>query len=91
MPPLYANLRPDASNLADVRSDLCANIGEWLADTPCVPSGGRLRGFSNRWMGDAAALKVVVSPKPDETRGLSMQGLAVNDIGRLALAAWPVV
>jgi hypothetical protein len=42
-------------------------------------------------MGDAAALKVVVSLKPDETRGLSMQGLAVNDIGRLALAAWPVV
>ncbi len=37
------------------------------------------------------SLKVVVSPKPDETRGLSLQNLSVDDIGRLALAAWPVV
>jgi ketosteroid isomerase-like protein len=41
--------------------------------------------------GRIATLKVVVSPKPDEAPGLSMSALSVDDIGRLALAAWPVV
>lgn len=41
--------------------------------------------------GKIASLKVVVSPRPDEAEGLNMDGLTVNDIGRLALAAWPVV
>ena len=38
-------------------------------------------------------LRVNVSPKPDESlnRELSMQDLSVQDIGRLSLAAWPVV
>ncbi len=36
-------------------------------------------------------LRVVVSPKPDKAEGLSLDGLAVNDIGRLSLAAWAVV
>lgn len=38
-----------------------------------------------------ASLKVVVSPKPDKSEGLSLDGLAVDDIGRLSLAAWAVV
>lgn len=41
--------------------------------------------------GRISALKVVISPKPDESGGLSMEKLSVDDIGRLALAAWPVV
>lgn len=38
-----------------------------------------------------ASLKVVVSPKADKTDGLRLEGLAVDDIGRLSLAAWAVV
>jgi ketosteroid isomerase-like protein len=41
--------------------------------------------------GRISHLKVVVSPKPDEARDLSLENLSVVDIGRLALAAWPVV
>ena len=41
--------------------------------------------------GKIASLRIVVSPKPDKTSNLRMEGLTVNDIGRLALAAWPVV
>jgi ketosteroid isomerase-like protein len=37
------------------------------------------------------SLKVVITPKPRQTRTLSMEELTVDDIGRLALAAWPVV
>ncbi len=37
------------------------------------------------------SLNVVVSPKPDETSGLSLKDLAVDDIGRLTLAAWAIV
>jgi ketosteroid isomerase-like protein len=36
-------------------------------------------------------LKVVISPKADDAKGLKLDGLTTNDIGRLALAAWPVV
>ena len=38
-----------------------------------------------------ASLKVVVSPKPDKSDGLRLEGLSVDDIGRLSLAAWAVV
>jgi hypothetical protein len=38
-----------------------------------------------------ASLKVVVSPKADKSDGLQLEGLAVDDIGRLSLAAWAVV
>lgn len=38
-----------------------------------------------------ASLKVVVSPKADKADGLELEGLAVEDIGRLSLAAWAVV
>lgn len=38
-----------------------------------------------------SGLKVVVSPKADDAPNLKMDDLTVNDIGRLALAAWPVV
>ncbi len=38
-----------------------------------------------------SSLRVVVSPKPEKVENLRMEGLTVNDIGRLALAAWPVV
>jgi len=36
-------------------------------------------------------LKLVVSPRPDRNEKLLMDDLSVNDIGRLALAAWAVV
>ncbi|TPJ54851.1 hypothetical protein [Mesorhizobium sp. B2-6-4] len=41
--------------------------------------------------GKISLLKVTVSPKAEDTPGLSLQGLAVADIGRLSLAAWAVV
>ena len=41
--------------------------------------------------GRISALKVTVSPRAQDTPGLSLQGLAVADIGRLSLAAWCVV
>ncbi|MCB1764504.1 MAG: hypothetical protein KDJ22_00375 [Candidatus Competibacteraceae bacterium] len=41
--------------------------------------------------GKIASLKVIVSPKPDDSTGLSLRGLSVDDIGRLSLAAWAVV
>ena len=36
-------------------------------------------------------LKVVISPQPAATKNLSADELAVDDIGRLSLAAWAVV
>ena len=41
--------------------------------------------------GKITNLKVVVSPRPDTAPNLKLDGLAVEDIGRLALAAWAVV
>jgi hypothetical protein len=41
--------------------------------------------------GRIASLKVVISPKADDAPNLNLSGLSVTDIGRLALAAWPVV
>jgi len=43
--------------------------------------------------GRVASLKIVVSPRADEAPNadLSLEGLAVEDIGRLSLAAWAVV
>ncbi|MDD3448071.1 MAG: hypothetical protein PHF72_03465 [Gammaproteobacteria bacterium] len=41
--------------------------------------------------GRITSLKVVISPKADDAANLRLEGLSVNDIGRLALAAWPVV
>ena len=41
--------------------------------------------------GKISALKIVVAPKAEKTEGHSLRGLAVNDIGRLSLAAWAVV
>jgi hypothetical protein len=41
--------------------------------------------------GKIASLKVVTSPKPDGSQNLRLDALAVDDIGRLALAAWCVV
>lgn len=38
-----------------------------------------------------SSLKVVVSPRPEETQNFSLEGLGVDDIGRLSLAAWMVV
>jgi ketosteroid isomerase-like protein len=38
-----------------------------------------------------AALRIVVSPRPENTPQFRLEGLAVDDIGRLALAAWAVV
>ncbi len=51
-------------------------------------SGSHTFTFKN---GKIASLRVVVSPKPDEAPGLALADLSVTDIGRLALAAWPVV
>lgn len=41
--------------------------------------------------GKISALKVSVSPKPEDSEGLALSDLAVRDIGRLSLAAWAVV
>ncbi len=41
--------------------------------------------------GKISNLKIVVSPKHDEAPNLTAQALAINDIGRLALAAWLIV
>jgi len=41
--------------------------------------------------GKISSLKVVISPKHEEAANLKAATLSVNDIGRLALAAWPVV
>ncbi|HET7541445.1 MAG TPA: nuclear transport factor 2 family protein [Polyangiaceae bacterium] len=41
--------------------------------------------------GKIVSLKVVVSPKADETPQFDLKALGVEDIGRLSLAAWMVV
>jgi hypothetical protein len=41
--------------------------------------------------GKISSLKVVVSPRAEAAKNLRMEGLSVDDIGRLALAAWPIV
>jgi ketosteroid isomerase-like protein len=41
--------------------------------------------------GKIAKVRIVVSPKGEAAQGLRFQDLAVEDIGRLALAAWAVV
>lgn len=41
--------------------------------------------------GKISSLKVVVSPRPGTAPDLRLEGLGVDDIGRLALAAWCVV
>jgi len=41
--------------------------------------------------GRISSLKIVISPKPDVSANLRLEDLTINDIGRLALAAWPVV
>lgn len=41
--------------------------------------------------GKITDLKIVVSPRPHAAPNLKLDGLAVEDIGRLALAAWAVV
>lgn len=43
--------------------------------------------------GKISKLRVNVSPKADESteQSLSLSGLSVQDVGRLSLAAWPVV
>jgi ketosteroid isomerase-like protein len=51
-------------------------------------SGAHTFTFKN---GKIGSLKVVISPRPETSEGLDFAGLSVNDIGRLALAAWPVV
>lgn len=38
-----------------------------------------------------SSLKIVVSPKAENTENLKLANLGVEDIGRLALAAWAVV
>ena len=41
--------------------------------------------------GKIASLRIIVSPKPDRAANLNLEGLTVNDIGRLTLAAWAIV
>jgi hypothetical protein len=43
--------------------------------------------------GKIKSLRVSVSPKPDQSRlqNLTVADLSVEDVGRLSLAAWPVV
>lgn len=53
-------------------------------------AGSHLFEFEN---GKIKILRVSVSPKPDESKlkNLSFKELSVVDVGRLSLAAWPVV
>jgi hypothetical protein len=53
-------------------------------------AGSHLFTFQN---GKIKTLRVSISPKPDESQiaNLSTTDLSVSDIGRLSLAAWPVV
>jgi ketosteroid isomerase-like protein len=51
-------------------------------------SGSHTFEFKN---GRIASLRIVVSPRPDTTPQFRLEGLEVDDIGRLALAAWAVV
>ena len=41
--------------------------------------------------GKISSLKIFVSPKAEEARNLRLANLGVEDVGRLALAAWAVV
>lgn len=41
--------------------------------------------------GKILSLKVVVAPRPQEAQNLALDGLSVEDVGRLALTAWAVV
>ena len=41
--------------------------------------------------GRISHLRVVVSPKPEDSSGFDREALSVDDIGRLSLAAWAVV
>lgn len=43
--------------------------------------------------GKIKSLRVTVSPKPDQSQleSLRLTDLTINDVGRLSLAAWPVV
>jgi ketosteroid isomerase-like protein len=51
-------------------------------------SGSHTFEFKN---GHISAIRIVISPRPDNTPQFRLEGLAVDDIGRLALAAWAVV
>lgn len=51
-------------------------------------SGSHVFTFKN---GKIASLQIIISPKPDRAANLNMEGLTVNDIGRLTLAAWAIV
>ena len=41
--------------------------------------------------GRISGLKVIVSPRPEKAEKLKFEGLTVDDIGRLSLAAWAIV
>lgn len=95
------NLKVDEVTLADVKTDvgkMRAHDGKLVAgwttrvgthqEIGFNVAGSHTFSFQN---GKISALKVVVSPKADDAPNLIMRGLSVNDIGRLALAAWPVV
>jgi ketosteroid isomerase-like protein len=53
-------------------------------------AGSHLFNFEN---GKIKSLRVSVSPKPDQSHlaNLRAENLSVTDVGRLSLAAWPVV
>lgn len=53
-------------------------------------AGSHLFTFQN---GKIKSLRVSISPKPDQSHleSLRMADLSVADVGRLSLAAWPVV
>lgn len=41
--------------------------------------------------GKISTLKIVVSPRPHEAKGLNLEDLSVQDVGQLSKAAWAVV
>ena len=94
-------LKLDEVTLADVKTD----VGKMRAHDGKLVAGWTTRVGTHQKVGvnvsgshtfsfhdgKISSLKVVVSPKADDAPNLAMEGLSVKDIGRLALAAWPVV
>lgn len=81
------HLRPNGSRVvASWRTVIGTNDGHGFD-----VAGAHLFGFEGNKI---KTLRVTVSPKADPSQmqeGLRLDDLSVNDVGRLSLAAWPVV
>jgi len=69
-------------------------IAEWNSEVATEDGRGYNLSGSNTFSfkrDKIKSLRIVTSPKPEQIGTLSLDDLTVNDIGRLALAAWAVV